>query len=204
MALEDILRKIIEEAQAQAGEILQAAEADRQRVLGEGSTRAQAAAAKIEAAGRAAAEEARRKALSGASVEARRLVLSTKQELLTQVFEQAVQRLVDMPDAQYRALLADLAARAAQSGTESVIVSDQDRSRLGEEFLVLANQRLAERGLPGQLSFSPDVRPLRGGLILGSGDIESNCSFERTLASLRDDLEPEVASMLFAAQVDGP
>lgn len=125
------------------------------------------------------------------------MLLSAKQEMLEQVFEQALEGLTLLPDAEYSALLADMAARAAVTGGEEVVVSPRDRQRLGDGFLAGANERLAARGLPGRLTFAAGTRPLRGGLILSSGDIEMNCSFERTLASLRDDLEPVIAAMLF-------
>jgi vacuolar-type H+-ATPase subunit E/Vma4 len=44
---------------------------------------------------------------------------------------------------------------------------------------------------------------MRGGLILQAGDIEINCSFERTLALLQDALEPEIATLLFETEAAG-
>lgn len=197
MALEDILRKITGEAQAQAQEVLRSAQAERARLVAEAGLRAKASVEKIEAAGKSAADEARRKELSTASVEVRRTLLSAKQEVLTQVFEQALDSLSALPEAEYRTMLARLAAGAAATGAEQVVVSPRDRQLLGDEFLALANEGLAARGLPGRLSYAAGTRNLRGGLILTSGEIEINCSFERTLASLRDDLEPLIAAMLF-------
>jgi V/A-type H+-transporting ATPase subunit E len=197
MALEDILRKITGEAQAQAQEILRSAQAERERLMAEADLRAKASVERIEAAGKAASEEARRKELSTASVEVRRTLLSAKQEVLAQVFEQALDSLTALPEAEYRTLLAGLAANAAVTGSEQVVVSARDRQRLGDEFLAMANERLAARGLAAKLTYAAGARNLRGGLILSSGEIEINCSFERTLASLRDDLEPVIASMLF-------
>lgn len=202
MALEDILRKITGEAQAQAQEILRSAQSERESLLAEAGLRAKAGVEQIQVAGKAAADEARRKELSTASVEVRRTLLSAKQEVLAQVFEQSLANLAALPEPDYRALLADLAAGAAVSGNEQVVVSPRDRGRLGDQFLAMANERLAARGLPGELSFAAGTRPLRGGLILSSGDIDINCSFERTLASLRDDLEPAIAAMLFESRAE--
>jgi len=198
MALEDILRKIRAEAEAEAEAVLRGAQGERDRMLEEANGRAKAAAERILSAGRARAEEAKRKELATASVEVRRIVLEAKQKVLDDVFEQALNRLAGLPDAQYRELLAGFAADGAASGKEEIVVSRRDRERLGEDFPDLVSRRLREtRNLPGELRFSPRARPLRGGLILSAGDIELNMSFERTLASLRESLEPQVASLLF-------
>lgn len=197
MALEDILRKIKADAEAEAAAILAEARAKRDSILAQGKARAEAAAERTRTAGQVAAEEARRRELATASVEVRRVVLSAKQEVLEQVFGQALARLADMPDEQYRELLADMAARAAVTGEERVIVSSRDRGRLDDAWLATVNSRVAQRSMPGRLTFAAQTREMRGGLVLQSGDVEVNCSFERTLASLQDNLEPQIAAMLF-------
>ncbi len=197
MALEDILRKIREDAEAEAAKVLAAARADEERLLAQGRAKAQAAAERIDAAGAAAAEDARRRELATASVEIRRIVLSAKQEILESVFENALDQLASLPDGEYGDLLADLACRAASAGDEMVVVSARDRARLGSDWLALANARLQAKGLPGNLVFAPATREIRGGLILVAGSVEINASFERTLASMRETLEPEIAAMLF-------
>ena len=198
MALDDILRKIKADAQAEADAILSAAHAERARVLQEAGNRAQAAARRVEATGSARADEAKRKELATANVEVCRMVLQAKQQVLNEVFERAVDGLGDLPDGEYRELLAGLAAQGALSGSEQIVVSQRDRGRLGEGFPVIVNRLLQARGLPGNLSYSERTRPFRGGLVLSAGDIEMNMSFERTLASLRESLEPGVAAMLFS------
>jgi len=198
MALEDILRKIREDGEAEARQIVEAAQAERARILEAARDRGEAASTRLLAAGEAAAGEIRRKELSTAGVEARRMALTAKQEVLAGVFEAALGRLERMPDTEYRQLLADLAFDAAQTGDERVQVSDRDAVRLGGDWLDTVNSRLTAKGLPGKLQFSEGRASIRGGLILQGANVEVNCSFERTLASLRDQLEPEVAVLLFA------
>ena len=202
MALEDILRKIKGDATAAAERILAEAKAERERLLAAGEAQATAAADQIQTAGRARAEDTQRRELATASVEVRRVVLSAKQKVLNEVFEGALAALADLPDDEYRSLLADMAGRAAVSGREQVVVSAADRARLDDGWLAEANARLGARGLEPGLTFSEQTRELRGGLVLLSGDMEINYSFERTLAALREGLEPEVAAMLFEAGPD--
>lgn len=203
MALEDILRKIKQDADDEAAAILAEARSRHDQILAEGRARAEAAAERIRSAGVIAAEEARRRELATASVEIRRLVLSAKQQVLEQVFAAALARLADLEEEPYRQLLGDLALRATASGKEQVLVSPRDRARLDDSWLAQVNSRLKERGLPAELKFADQTRDLQGGLILKAGDIETNCSFERTLALLQDSIEPEIAAMLFAEQKEG-
>jgi len=203
MALEDILRKIQQDAEAEAAAVLAEARVQSEAVLAQGRARAQAAAERIHSAGATAAEEARRRELATASVEIRQLVLSAKQQVLEQVFAGALDRLAGLDDAQYRGLLADLAVRAAVRGDEQVVVSPRDRSRLDDQWLAAVNARISTNGLPGKLTFAARTREMRGGLILQAGDIEVNCSFERTLALLQDALEPEIATLLFDTEAAG-
>ena len=197
MALEDILGKIKADAEAEAAKIAAAAGAERARLLEAAAARAAQATESLRLAGQAAAEDARRRELATAGVEARRVVLSAKQEVLESVFDRALHQLAEMPDGEYRQLLAAIADRAAVTGDERVVVSVRDRARLGDDWLKLANERLTSRGLPGRLTYASSTRPLRGGLILLAPDADFNCSFERTLSSVRDNLEPAVAVLLF-------
>lgn len=200
MALDDILRKIKADAQAEAEAVLRAAHAERERVLTEARERARAVAEQIRSPGKVRAEDARRKELAMAGLEARRIVLEAKQRILDGAFEAALERLSSLPDEQYRELLAGLVAQGAQTGAEEIIVSPEDRARLGEDFPELAGRRLEAGGLPGKLRYASRTRPLRGGLILASEDVDINMSFERTMATLRGSIEPEIARLLF----DGP
>lgn len=201
MALEDILRKIREDGEAEARKILDAAQVERAGILEAARDRGEAASTRILAAGEAAAGEIRRKELSTAGVEARLMALTAKQEVLGGVFDAALDRLEQMPDTEYRQLLADLAVNAAQTGDERVQVSERDAARLGGEWLEAVNSRLTAKGLRGNLQYAERRASIRGGLILQGTNVEVNCSFERTLASLRDQLEPEVAALLFVAPV---
>jgi V/A-type H+-transporting ATPase subunit E len=200
MALEDILRKIREDAAAQVEGILAEARAERERRQAAAQARAQATGERIRAGGQATAQEVHRRELATASVEARRVVLAAKQRVLDEVFERALDGLANLPDQDYRQLLADLAVQAAGTGREQVVVSPRDRSRLDGTWLLDVNRRLAGRGLEPGLTLAAHTRPLRGGLVLDAGDLEVNCSFERTLAALREQLEPEVAASLFRDQ----
>ncbi len=74
-------------------------------------------------------------------------MLAAKQEMLEKVFAEALTRLADMPDNEYRELLSDLAARASVTGDETLHVSARDLERLGGDWVALVNERVKARAV---------------------------------------------------------
>ena len=85
---------------------------------------------------------------SVAQLEARKLVLAAKQEMVGKAFDKALADLAALPDEQYVALLADLAVKASRTGREQVIFSQKDRSRFGKAVVTRANEILARQVAP--------------------------------------------------------
>ena len=147
----------------------------------------------ILARGRRAAEERVERLASVAQLDARKLELAAKQELLSKAYDRALEQLAALPDDAYTALLADLAVGASSTGREAVILSPKDRARYGKAAVTRANEKLGD----GHLTLSEQTRPIQGGLILSDGDVEVNCAFETLVRLLRGELDREVAKVLF-------
>lgn len=54
-----------------------------------------------------------------------------------------------------------------------------------------------EAGKPAQLTLSAETRPIRGGVVLKNGLIETNCSLGTLVDGLRPELSGKVAARLF-------
>ena len=163
---------------------------------------------------------------SVAQLEARKLTLAAKQEMVEKAFQRALEQLTTLPDDAYIALLADLAVRASRTGREQVIFSQKDRPRFGKHAVTMANEKLARRVAPklpdeltdskagailnkvvtgasavlsgtGMLTLAEESRPIAGGLILRDGPVETNCSFEVLIHLQRETMAAEVAKVLF-------
>ena len=161
-----------------------------------------------------------------ARLEARKRLLSAKQDMVGQAFDLALKKLVELPEQDYIALLANLAVAASRTGQEQVIFSQKDRARYGKQVVTTANEILAKRVSPklpeeltasragaildrvvtgasavlsgtGMLTLAEESRPMAGGLILRDGRVETNCSFEVLIHLQRDALSAEVARVLF-------
>lgn len=131
-----------------------------------------------------------------AGMESRKSTLNLKQSLVSEAFDRALDQICSMPEEEYVAAMAKLAAKAA-SGCEAVVFNKGDRERCGEKIVAAANALLSEQGKPAELKLSADTRPIRAGFLLQQGDIEVNCAVE-TLADLcRGELASRIAAVLF-------
>ena len=138
-------------------------------------------------------EERQARLASVAQLDARKLELAAKQEMLAKAYDRAMERLTSLPDGEYVGLLAGLAAEASSTGREEVILSQKDRARYGKQVVTQANERLGD----GHLTLSVQTRPIRGGLILSDGDVEVNCTFETLVRLLRGEMDRTVVEVLF-------
>jgi len=194
---EKLKEKIIIEANEQAEHVLNEARRRAEGIVSKAEEEAAARKKLLLEKARAQAEERRRRILTIAELEARKKLLAAKEELIEDTFKQALERLQGMETASYQELILPLLFDAAESGREKIIVSSQDRRHFTAEFLARANEALRQKGKAGELSLADESREMKGGFILREGEVEINCSFDSILRMQRDQLEPEVAALLF-------
>ncbi len=128
-----------------------------------------------------------------AKMEGRKAVLALKQDMVSQSFDMATEKLVSLPEEQYVALLAKLAAGASVTGDEEVVLNARDREKVGPAVVKAANEKLGG----GKLTLSDRCGDFKGGLILRRGSIEANCTVELLVDLCRGDLSAQLARVLF-------
>lgn len=128
-----------------------------------------------------------------ARMESKKGVLALKQQMVSEVFDKAFDMIVDLPQEQYVAFLAKLAARASVTGDEEIILNARDKAAGGEKVAAAAN---ALR--PGSaLTLSAETGSFAGGLILRRGSVEANCTAELLVELCRGEMSSEIAKLLF-------
>ena len=225
--IEKLTARIEADAQAEAAEILRAAEEKAREIRAGYEAQAQAEAADA-AQSRAKAAQQRLERLEGAAeMEAKRQTLAAKQEMIDAAFEKAKARLTDLPEEAYADLLARLAVKAAKTGREEIVLSARDKQRVGAKVAAKANALLAKAVAPSlpqelkeskagsviakvvtganallqgtaMLTLADETREMEGGLILRDGNVEVNCAFETQLRVLRETMAADIAAILFA------
>jgi V/A-type H+-transporting ATPase subunit E len=191
--------KIIARLESEAGAELDALKAEaaekREAALAEYREQAQKEYESNIKSGKAACALRGERLQSAAEMEAKKKMLSFKQELVGDVFTAAQERIIHLPHDEYVSFLAAQAANAAQSGTEELIFNARDAREVGAEVVKAANARLGEKGT---LTLSAETRKIPGGVIVKRGNIEANCAVDMLVQLRRADLASQVAEILFA------
>ncbi len=224
--IEKITARIEADAQAEIDRLERETQEQVERLLDQARTQAgQESAGTLERGRRAAAERLERLS-SAALLEGRKLELAAKQQVLTEAFDLALEKLCALSEADYVRLLAGLALQAVSTGREQLIFSARDRARVGKQVVVAVNEALASREAPelpeaiagskvgaflgkvvnttaamvagtAMLTLSQETRDIKGGFIMVDGDVEINCAFESLVRLQREKLEKQVADLLF-------
>jgi V/A-type H+-transporting ATPase subunit E len=196
--IEKIIDHIEAEAAAERAAILAEADARCEEILASYAKTAAEEYQKIVSAGAAEAQQRISRLGSTAALEAKKQVLAAKQEMVNAAFERAAELLIGLNEDRYVPLLARLAADASRTGSELLAFSPADQARVGKAVTATANELLRRAGKTANLTLSPDARSIRGGVIVMSGDIETNCSIDALVSQHRNELSGKVAEKLFA------
>lgn len=195
--VEKIKEKILQDSEAKANAIIADAKKQAQEIIDKANVKAAKKAEDIKKKASSDAADKLRISNSMLELEMRKDILSTKQQLIEETFEKALESLSHMNDGEYEAMLQSLVIKAVETGEEEILLSKQDKNRLSADFSNKINQNLAQIGKKGNLKFSDEARNIIGGFVLKSGGVEMNYSFEALLRMNRDEIEPEVAAILF-------
>lgn len=224
--IEKITARIAQDADAEIARLNQQTQEQIREMQDKAQAQADRERADILARGRRAADERLERLKSAAGMETRKLVLAMKQEVLSQAFDQALDQLCALPDAEYVELLTRLVLEASSTGKEQLVFSPKDRARVGKQVVVAANEAMVKGVAPdlpeaitetkvgaflgkvvnstaamvtgtGLLTLSEETRNIRGGFILVDGDVEVNCAFETLVRLQREKLERQAAEILF-------
>ena len=196
MAANKIILKIEEEGIREAAEIVDAA-----KKKAAASTEKITAAAKVKieeinAQAAADADEAARRQILIAELEARKNSLDSKRKVLEAAFAKAEETIAAMPEDKWEQLITSIVVKSAETGTEKLCVPAAEGG-----FLARLNEALVKAGKQGGLTLSDDAAKFAGGVLLQGKTSDFDGSFATILRDVRTRIEKEVADMLFAAEV---
>ena len=185
--------------------ILSDAEADTQKIKKQADEREAAEQAELaeqldeyekqtEVLAQKSGEERKMRLLAAARMEIAKDFLGEKRKILDEVFEQAKIQFTNLPDEEYRKVMAQLMKKAAESGDEEVII-DKKEKRINDKLINQVNQQLGNKG---NLKLSKEKGNLGAGFILKRGKIKNNVSLQVLLEQARKELEIELAKELFS------
>ena len=190
--IEKITQRIDAETQAGIDRLLAQARDDAAQTAARYQAQADKESADRKQRNEKAAAEREERLVSVAQMEARKVQLAAKQEMVEKAYDLALEKLCAMPDARYTEVLAGLLVQASSNGREEAIFSPEDRERVGKAAVDKANAASGK-----QLKLSKETRPLKGGFVLRDENIEVNCTFDTLVRLEKAETTGAVVKKLF-------
>jgi V/A-type H+/Na+-transporting ATPase subunit E len=197
MSLDGILDKINRNAEEKVEAIREQGRRKREETLSRAQARARDIKERILKEATEKADMEKRRTAVSAQLEYRRETLKEKQNLIEDCFQAALEQLLNLPEEEYRSLLRNMLLRTAPAVAGRVAVSARDQGRIDQAFLDSVNQELKASGKEGHLEVDGTSADIKGGFLLRTEGVEVDCSFGTLLGLLRDDVQTEVAAILF-------
>ena len=192
MSKENLLSKIILDAEAQAEEIKTTAEQASAVALDNAITSFNAEFEKVISKAKTDGEEIITQAVLNAEIEARKILLKAKQEVLSATIEKSLEKLMKLPDSEYIALITDMIARVADDG-DTVIISRNDEKRLTAEVIAKISKVIGKK-----LTLSNERGDFLGGVILSQNGLDKNMTLENELSEIKQERINKLSTKLFS------
>ncbi|MCX7694464.1 MAG: V-type ATP synthase subunit E family protein [Caloramator sp.] len=134
--------------------------------------------------------------IARAELDARNIVLQAKQEAIDLIFSEVIKKIDSMSKEEYSNLVNRMILNNVETGEEEIVLSVKDKDRV-QINLDEINKQLVTKGKRGLLRINSECANIPSGFILRKSGLEINCTFEALIRGLRDELEADIASMLF-------
>lgn len=193
--IDDILN-IIENQQKQTEQsIISAAEKKADAIKKDGDEKAAKAYEEYITRAKEQADRDFENACKSADAEMKRRILACKVRCIDSVIDKTVEKLRNLPDEEYFALLEKLAARLIRKGDGVVSLSEKDLKRVTKDFEKNLNKS-AEK-FKGSIKLSDIPADIEDGFVLTYGLISENCSFRAIMEADKDSVRDTAAKVLF-------
>lgn len=172
---------VTSQAQKKADAIIIAANKEAEQIAADGRDKTAARVADIKKRGDSAAE-----------LEEKRVMLYTKQQIISTMLGDGLQAAKNLPEDEYFALIINMVAKYSLPDEGVIFFSEKDNHRLPAGFINELNQ-----AAKGGIVLSPDFALIDAGFILKYGGIEQNCSFDAIFAGESENLSDKAGRLLF-------
>ncbi|MGL4569837.1 MAG: V-type ATP synthase subunit E [Clostridium sp.] len=193
----NLTSKILSDAEERKASILKEANEEKAKIVSKKEAIAQSEEATMVEKAKSEAKTAKERVVSGAELKARNEKLTAKQAIIDKIFKDSIEELCKMSDEDMKNFIKNKIVNADIIGDETILLNEKGSKLVNGELLKVINSELSAKGKKGELTISKEIRDFKGGFILEKGGIEINNTFEDLVNSERDDLEFEVAKVLF-------
>ncbi|MEQ8156763.1 MAG: V-type ATP synthase subunit E [Clostridiaceae bacterium] len=196
-SIENLTNKILSDAKAKEKEIIDSAEKIREEIISKGKRDANEAEALIISKAREEGVSKKDRIISNAALKVRNDNLEAKQKVMEQTFEKALEKLAGMKPESVKDFIKNSILNLEIAGDEVLILNQETKAYINQEFIDGINKALETRGYKGKITISPETGSFIGGYILEKNGVEINNTFEVLVTSKKDEVEFDVAELLF-------
>ncbi len=195
MNAEQVVQKILAEAEAEARAILDEARGKTAEQKAQLDSELVEFDARTDELAVEAGEDKLQRMLAGARMDNAKQLLAAKVEILNEVFERSKKAVNDLPDERYLSWAMATMKQAVESGDEEVTVGKNEK-RISSDFVKKVNRELGP-GFKGNLLLSDEKGDFAGGFILSRGKVQINATSDVMIDTLRESMEIELSQLLF-------
>jgi len=189
--VKNITSKILKDAEAGKENILAAAE-EKNKILSKKASAANEIAQEILQKAEADAKSKKERVISSAKLKVRNNKLAAKQEIIDEVFEKSINKLTELSKEQFLNFVKNSILSMNLTGKQTLILNETGLKFVDDSFIDELNKEAK-----ATIALSKTAGNFKGGFILENNGIEINSTYEALVSSLRDELEFEVAKVLF-------
>jgi V/A-type H+-transporting ATPase subunit E len=200
MPVKAIIEKIRSDAEKEAEEILESYRKKVTDIEVQKSREIEKIRSDAEEKGKHQAEESVRRMLSSSQMGSRQNLLDLKQKLIDEAFREAYDRIKQLKVQEYVQFLSTLLEQVAVTGDEEVVAAKSDAKKISSSLIGSVNRRLKKSGKLGKITLSKEIIDSDGGFILRRERKEINATLSVLFGNAREELESEVASILFGGE----
>lgn len=190
--VKNITSKILKDAEAGKENILATAEEEKNKILSKKVSSANEIAQEILEKAEVEAKSKKERVISSAKLKVRNSKLAAKQEIIDEVFEKSIDELTKLSKEDFLNFVKNTIVSMNLSGKQTLILNEEGLKFVDTAFIDELN-----KSVNAQITLSETAGNFKGGFILENNGIEINSTYEALVSSLRDELEFEVAKVLF-------
>ena len=169
-----------------------AAEEEKNKILSKKASSANEIAQEILQKAEADAKSKKERVISSAKLKVRNNKLAAKQEIIDEVFEKSRNKLTELSKEQFLNFVKNSILSMNLTGKQTLILNETGLKFVDDSFIDELNKEAK-----ATIALSKTAGNFKGGFILENNGIEINSTYEALVSSLRDELEFEVAKVLF-------
>lgn len=195
--IKNLTKKIIENANAVAEDIIEKAREKENNMISKKVAIADKEKNTILAKAKSEALTKKHQIISNANLQVRDMRLSAKRQVLDKIFSDCVENLNKMNETDMKSFIKNSILSSDIDGDEKIII-DEDSFKNMDNFIDELNENLSKKGKVGKLTLDIKKDEIGKGYILSKNGVQINNTFKFLIESLRNDIEYEVAKILFS------